>query len=221
VLAGYDPRDPRTRPGSDFAFADFAARRLSVRGLRVGVLRSDGTGQPFATPEVLAGWQVGVEKLADAGAELVEIDWPELPALRTVGGALIGQEAIAYHQPNLRTRFHEYGDFLQQRILAPYAYDTGAFVRAQQLRGELRRRANRLFERIDLLTTPSIPTVAPLLGVIGSVALSIPFNLLGWPAISLPVGNTPAGLPVGLQLVGKPWDELTVLQAAQALEETL
>jgi len=121
----------------------------------------------------------------------------------------------------LRTRFADYGEFLQQRILPVYAYATGAFIRAQQLRQLLRQRANAIFDQVDLLSTPTIPHVAPPLGTIGSTALSIPFNLLGWPAITVPVGKTLENLPIGLQLVGKPWDEATVLRAAQVLEISL
>ena len=218
VLAGPDSRDPRTRPGSALRFEQLISNEPSVQGLRIGVLRSDGTTDPLATPEVLAAWRTGLTQLERAGAELIEIDWPEMNALRIVGSTIIAGEALAFHQPNLRTRFADYGEFLQQRILPVYAYATGAFIRAQQLRQLLRQRANAIFDQVDLLSTPTIPHVAPRLGTIGSTALSIPFNLLGWPAITVPVGKTPENLPIGLQLVGKPWDEATVLRAAQVLE---
>ncbi|MDQ3250326.1 MAG: amidase [Chloroflexota bacterium] len=218
VLAGHDARDPRTRPGSELSFVQLIDPEPSVRGLRIGVLGADGTGTPLATPAVLAAWRKGLAQLEAAGAELVEIDWPDMQALRIVGSTLIAREAFAYHQPNLQTRFADYGEFLQQRLLAVYAYADGAFVRAQQLRQVLRQRANKLFEKIDLLSMPSIPTVAPPLGAIGSTALSLPFNVLGWPAISVPCGKSPEGLPIGLQLVGKPWAEATVLRAASTFE---
>lgn len=218
VLAGPDPRDPRTRPGSEFNFAQFSQLEPTVRGLRIGVLRNDGTSNPLATPEVLAAWRSGLATLEKQGAELIELDWSDFNALRIVGGVMIANEALAYHQNNFRTRFADYGEFLQQRLLAAHAYEASAFIRAQQMRGVLRQRANALFNQVDLLSTPSIPTVAPTLGTTGSTALSLPFNLLGWPAITVPVGQTDAGLPMGLQLVGKPWDEITVLRAAQVLE---
>lgn len=218
VLAGPDPRDVRTRTGSEFNFAQFAQAKTDIRGLRIGVLGNDGTSNPLATPEVLAAWRSGLARLEKQGAELIEIDLPDMNMMRMVGGAMIANEARAYHQPNLQTRFQDYGEFLQQRLLASFAYDATAFIRAQQMRAVLRQRANKIFEQVDLLSTPSIPTVAPTLGTVGSTALSLPFNLLGWPAITVPVGQTEAGLPLGLQLVGKPWDELTVLRGARALE---
>ena len=77
-----------------------------------------------------------------------------------MGSTIIAGEALAFHQPNLRTRFADYGEFLQQRILPVYAYATGAFIRAQQLRQLLRQRANAIFDQVDLLSTPTIPHVA-------------------------------------------------------------
>ena len=119
---------------------------------------------------------------------------------------------------NLRGRLDDYGEFMRQRLLAAFAYDPRAFVRAQQARVALRRQCDAIFERIDLLSTPAQPDVAPMLGSLGSLTFTAPFNILGWPAISVPSGTSADGLPFGLQLVGKPWDEATVLRAAQVVE---
>ena len=120
----------------------------------------------------------------------------------------------------LRTRLNDYGEFMRQRVVAGYAYGPRAFLQAQQARAALRRECNALFERIDLLSTPTQPGTAPTLGNIGSTVFTGPFNALGWPAISMPVGLD-AGLPLGLQLAGRPWDDATVLRAAYALESAL
>jgi aspartyl-tRNA(Asn)/glutamyl-tRNA(Gln) amidotransferase subunit A len=218
LLAGSDPRDARTRPGSSLAVEQLVGTEPTVRGLRIGVLRDDGSGKALAQPDVLAAWQAGLAALEGQGAELVEVDLPELNDLRVVGGTILAMEALAYHQPMLRTRLDDYGEFMRQRILTAYAYDTGAFVAAQQLRSILRRRCTTIFERVDLLSTPTVPAGAPPLGALTSTAFTIPFNLLGWPAISVPVGATTEELPVGLQLIGRPWDEATVLRVARALE---
>jgi aspartyl-tRNA(Asn)/glutamyl-tRNA(Gln) amidotransferase subunit A len=130
-------------------------------------------------------------------------------------------EASAYHQPWLRERLGDYGEFMRQRILAAFAYGPGALVRAQQARAALRRRCEALFERIDLLCTPTQPDVAPPLNTPGWITFTGPFNLLGWPAISVPAGLGEAGLPLGIQLVGKPWDEATILRAARAVEASI
>jgi aspartyl-tRNA(Asn)/glutamyl-tRNA(Gln) amidotransferase subunit A len=216
ALASYDPRDPRTRrnvrPPTP---TDLDA---GVGRLRIGVLGNDGSGGRLGSEAAMAAWRHGLTTLEQGGAELVHIDLPELEPLRLLNSAILAMEASAYHHPILRARLGDYGEFMRQRILAAFAYDPRAFVRAQQARAVLRQRCDTIFERIDLLSTPSQPDVAPLLGSLGSLAFTAPFNILGWPAISVPAGTSADGLPFGLQLVGKPWDEATVLRAARVVE---
>jgi aspartyl-tRNA(Asn)/glutamyl-tRNA(Gln) amidotransferase subunit A len=218
ALAGVDSRDARTRAVSAVPVSDLLAQTPDVRGLRIGVLRDDGAGGALANEEALAAWRAGLALLEKQGATLIEIDLPEMQAMRVVGATILAQEALAYHQPNLRTRLHDYGEFMRLRVLAAYAYDEGAFVRAQQVRGVLRQRANAIFAHADLLSTPTMPAAAPLLGAPSSTAFTLPFNLLGWPALSAPAGKTADGLPLGLHFAGRPWDEATVLRAGLALE---
>jgi aspartyl-tRNA(Asn)/glutamyl-tRNA(Gln) amidotransferase subunit A len=215
-LAGYDARDPRTRQGGRAPVP--ADLDEGVRGLRIGVLGDDGTGARLGSDAAIAAWRQGLAALEQNGAELVPLDLPELESLRLLNSAILAMEASSYHQPFLRARLHDYGEFMRQRILAAFAYRPGAFVRAQQARAALRQRCDMIWERIDLLSTPSQPDVAPPLGSLGSIAFTAPFNLLGWPAISVPCGAGAEDLPCGLQLVGKPWDEATVLCAARVVE---
>ncbi|MGI8552237.1 MAG: amidase, partial [Dehalococcoidia bacterium] len=214
ALEGYDSRDIRTRPSTP---VDVNLDE-GVRGLRIGVLGDDGSGMPLATPETLAAWRAGLDALKRQGAELVPIDLPETQALRIVSGVILVQEATAYHERSLRERPHDYGEFARQRLLAAYAYGPGAFVRAQQARRVLRRRFDAIFDQVDLLSTPTMPAGAPPLGVPAPVTFTNPFNALGWPAITVPVGLTSDRLPLGLQLAGKPWDDAIVLRAAHIVE---
>jgi aspartyl-tRNA(Asn)/glutamyl-tRNA(Gln) amidotransferase subunit A len=192
-----------------------------VRGVRVGVLGDDGSGQALGSAPQLAAWRRGVSALEQAGAELVEVDMPELEALRTVQGALLPIEAATFHEPMLRERMEDYGEFMRQRILAAFAFGSRAFIQAQQVRAVLRRRCARIFERIDVLTTPSQPDAGPPLGTPASTQFTGPFNSLGWPAISIPVGSMPDGRPLAMQIAGRPWDEAAVLRAARAVEVML
>jgi aspartyl-tRNA(Asn)/glutamyl-tRNA(Gln) amidotransferase subunit A len=92
-------------------------------------------------------------------------------------------------------------------------------VRAQQIRAMLRAGFDDMWREIDLLSTPTMPYGAPELGdPARNITFTAPFNTLGWPAITVPVGLAPGNLPLGLQLVGKPWDEVTVLRAANVVE---
>jgi aspartyl-tRNA(Asn)/glutamyl-tRNA(Gln) amidotransferase subunit A len=129
-------------------------------------------------------------------------------------------EAASFHAPMLRKRLADTGEFFRQRVLAAFGFGPTSFVRAQQARAYLRNRMNEIFRNVDLLSTPTMPAGAPELGTPGSTSLTGPFNLLGWPTISIPVGKTSKGLPLGLQFAGKPWDEMTVLRAASILEQS-
>jgi aspartyl-tRNA(Asn)/glutamyl-tRNA(Gln) amidotransferase subunit A len=216
VLAGYDERDPRTRPHSDFSLS--AEPESGVKGLRIGVLGEDGTGKPLAAPDALAAWQAALHGLEEAGATLVELDLPEMEALRLINAPIISVEALAYHLPMLRARLDDYGEICRNRLIRASAYGPTDLVRAQQVRQAIRRRWMAHFEQVDLLCTPAQPAAAPLLGAGASVAFTNPFNALGWPAISVPAGVNEAGLPLAIQLVAKPWDEATLLAAARAVE---
>lgn len=217
ALAGHDPRDARTRPRSEWRLREHDLD-AAERGLRLGVLRDDGSGRSLGTPPALAAWRAGIAALEQAGAHLVEIDLPELEALRTLNSTILVLEAAAYHRQTLRTRFLDYGPFPRRRLLHGFAHGPLALAQAEQVRAAVRRSCDQIWERVDLLTTPTMPDAAPPLGVLGATTFTAPFNCLGWPAVTVPVGFTSAGLPLGLQLAGKPWDEATVLRGARAIE---
>lgn len=187
-------------------------------GLRVGVLGDDGTGRPLANDDALDQWHASLRALQSAGSTLVEVDLPEMATLRAVNFLILSVEAAAYHAPALRARYDDYGEPCRSRLLAGFAYDATDFVQAQRFRRQVRRLWSPLFDRVDVLSTPSQPDVAPPLGEMASVKFTSPFNALGWPAVSVPFGSGPGGLPLATQLVGAPGREDTVLGAAGALE---
>ncbi|MFQ3662398.1 MAG: amidase [Chloroflexaceae bacterium] len=216
LLAGPDPRDGRTlRPALPFAPE---APGVDVRGLRVGLVGEDGSGRPLAEEEQRAAARRGAAALAAAGAEVLELDVPELDGLRVIGTALLGMEASAFHLPWLRTRLDAYGEFPRQRLLANFAYESGAFIRAQQGRAALRRAISERLAGLDLLVLPIHPGPIPARGTPANNGLAIPFNCLGWPALTMPAGRGSDGLPLSLQLVARPWQEATLLRAASVIE---
>jgi Asp-tRNA(Asn)/Glu-tRNA(Gln) amidotransferase A subunit family amidase len=217
VLAGHDPRDSRTRPGLAPDFT--AGLEDGVRGVRIGAIRDDGSPLDPPDPEAIAAWEDGLRALRDAGAAVTDIDLPELEDLRVLGSTIINLEALAYHEPTLRGRPDDLGEFLRDRLRVAYAYSPVAYVQAQQARAVLRARCDELLTRFDYLSTPGMPYGAPPLGEPrGNTRYSHPFNGLGWPAIVVPTGLTSDGLPLATQLVGRPWDEAGVLRTARAIE---
>jgi Asp-tRNA(Asn)/Glu-tRNA(Gln) amidotransferase A subunit family amidase len=184
------------------------------------VLHEAGTPAMPATPEAVAAWRAGLAALEGAGAALIEVSLPDLAGAGLLNSTILVLEGVAFHQQFLKDQGDRYGEFPRRRLLRAYAFGPDAFIRAQQARAVVRRRCAAVFDSVDLLSTPTMPAGAPPLGVPAAVTFTAPFNLLGWPAISMPAGRTGEGLPLGLQLVGRPWDEATVLHAAAALEGT-
>jgi Asp-tRNA(Asn)/Glu-tRNA(Gln) amidotransferase A subunit family amidase len=216
AIAGPDPSDGRTlRPAPAYAPGRLDA---GVRGLRVALVSDDGSGAPLAGAEQLDAVRRAADALAAAGAVVEELPFPQMDGLRVLGSAILGMEAAAFHLPWLRERLGDYGEFMRQRVVANLAYEPGAFVRAQQARAALRRGANALLERADILLTPIHPGPVPALGVPAANGLAIPFNTLGWPALTMPAGRGADGLPLSVQLVAGPWAEATLLRAAFCVE---
>jgi aspartyl-tRNA(Asn)/glutamyl-tRNA(Gln) amidotransferase subunit A len=225
VIAGYDAADPTTVP---VAVPDYrAALAAGARGLRIGVPRS-GLFAPVAS-DVLAAVDAALRVLAGLGAEAREVEVPALPT--TAMFDLIVTEAKHIHAATLASRAGDLGRDLQLYLSEP----PGDALRVVAALGEVRDYAAALravIEEVDLLALPTCPIGAPPIGAdlveVGGVemqtffAMSLrtaPFNAAGLPALSVPCGFTSDGLPIGLQLVGRPFDEPTVLRAGHAYEQ--
>jgi aspartyl-tRNA(Asn)/glutamyl-tRNA(Gln) amidotransferase subunit A len=227
AMAGYDPADPSTSvlPVPDYT----VALTGDVRGLRVGLLR--GFFLESATAEVRAAVEGAATMLEKAGAVVDEV---ALPGVRHAGAgslAVVATEALAYHAAWLRTRAADYDPDVRTRLMLG-AFVTGVhYVRAQQARALLRREVDEALARRDVLLAPATPITAPAIearqATLGDgpadirsalIRLTRPFNFSGHPACSLPCGVTAGGLPIGMQIVGRPFDEATVLRAADAYQ---
>jgi Asp-tRNA(Asn)/Glu-tRNA(Gln) amidotransferase A subunit family amidase len=227
AMAGHDPKDDSssTLPVPDYR----TALGQNVRGLRVGVPRA----------QFFTGLQDGVRTavenaltvLEELGMSIQEIDVPNLDEFGAVSLGILGPEAAAYHQQWLRERPDDYSPDVLNRLQASMAIPAVDYVMAQQGRARLTERFIHIMEQVDVLVTPTEPITAPRIGDSTVVLdgeertaqglltlLTRPFNVTGMPAISVPCGFDERGLPVGLQIVGRPFDEATVLQAAHAYE---
>ncbi|HBH00712.1 MAG TPA: Asp-tRNA(Asn)/Glu-tRNA(Gln) amidotransferase subunit GatA [Candidatus Rokubacteria bacterium] len=227
AMAGYDPADASTSvlPVPDYA----AALTGDVKGLRVGVLRAHFTD--VAAPEVRQAVEAAAKALEQAGATLDEVNLDDVALVPAASFAIVAAEALAYHAPWLRTRSGDYQPDVRERLRAGVVVSAAHYLRAQALRARVRAAVDRALARRDVLLAPATPIAAPALGQqearLGDgpsdvrsalIRFTRPFNFTGHPAVSLPCGFTPAGLPVGLQLVGRPFDEAMVLRAADAYQ---
>ncbi len=230
VLAGRDPRDPTTSPLAVPAYSGMLGGGLE--GVRVGVPTGFFTDPVEIDPAVLAAVQGAIHVMESVGASITEVSMPFLRHAPAVQFLTLATEASANHGWLLRTRGRELGLDVRRRLELGEFVAAPLYVRAQQARRRLVREFADVFRDADLLVTPTLPVVAPPLGAetvaIQGVQKRIqptltrftgPLNLTGLPAISLPCGTDDDGLPVGLQMVGRPFDEATLLRAAYAYEE--
>lgn len=226
VLAGPLEADRWSLPAPTASY--LAACDGEIAGLRLAW--SPGLGSFDVEPEVLAVLRASVEKFARLGCTIdeVELDLPDLgPAQQTI----VLCEASAALGP--RREEWERVPFAATRKLLTNA-DRMTYqdlIRAQWARDAYAERIAPLFANYDALLTAVTPIPATLNGTLGPKEINgqkqralfwlnfcVPFNMTGQPAASLPVGFTPLGLPVGLQLVGRRFDEATLLRLAAAYE---
>jgi aspartyl-tRNA(Asn)/glutamyl-tRNA(Gln) amidotransferase subunit A len=227
AMAGYDAADATTSvlPVPDYV----AALDGDVKGLRIGMLRDCFVDS--AAPEVRAAVERAAGMFTRAGAVVDEVSLPLSPHVAAASFAIVASEALAYHADNLRTRAAEYQADVRERLMMGVVVSGLHYVRAQQVRALVRAEVDGALARRDVLLAPSTPIVATLIGerqtLIGDVLADVraslirytrPFNVSGHPACSLPCGFTGSGLPIGMQLVGRPFDEATVLRAADAFQ---
>jgi aspartyl-tRNA(Asn)/glutamyl-tRNA(Gln) amidotransferase subunit A len=134
-------------------------------------------------------------------------------------------ETYEYHRENLRTRPEGYRESLRPRVHMGALFTGADFLRAQRLRERFRREVDALFERVDLLVFPGQAAPAlkfedfPMKGLATpAMRYTAPWNLLGLPAVVVPCGFSREGLPVSIQIVGRAFDDATVLRLARAYE---
>ena len=171
--------------------------------------------------------------LERAGALVDEVNLAEVPRVSAASFAIVPTEALAYHAEWLRTRAADYQRDVRERLMIG-AFVTGVqYVRGQQARQLLRQEVDAVLERRDVLLAPATPIPAPLLGeketTLGDgtsdvrsalIRFTRPFNLSGHPVCSVACGFTTSGLPIGMQIVGRSFDEATVLRAADAYQRS-
>ena len=229
IIAGYDPQDVAS---ADIPVPDYtAALTGDVQGLRIGLPR-----QYFDAPldpEVRQSVNDAVGQLESLGAEIRDVDFPEFNDAAAISTTMLMAEATACFRELLASDGGRMYEPVRLRLEAGLFISAADYLRAQQGRAVFDRAARRLLEDVDLLAGPSEPVTAPpilqqlvLAGEqeIGTVAAltqyTRPYNITGFPAISVPCGFSSEGLPIGLQLAGRPFDEETVLRAAHAYEQS-
>jgi aspartyl-tRNA(Asn)/glutamyl-tRNA(Gln) amidotransferase subunit A len=219
-LAGHDPADPASS-GAPVAHY-VGALDEGIRGLRVGVVRDyffEGV-----TDEVASAFAAALDVLRRLGATVRDVQVPSIHAAPAFMVIML-TEAFAYHERDLRERPDLYGDVLREKLMAGGLFRADEYVQAQRLRRQLCDDVARVLQDVDVLVTPTSPTPAPAFSVVLDPDFPFgrsnmpPFNMTGLPALALPCGFSSAGLPLSLQIAGRPFDEATVLRAGHAYEQ--
>jgi aspartyl-tRNA(Asn)/glutamyl-tRNA(Gln) amidotransferase subunit A len=227
VMAGHDAHDPGTapRPVPDYA----SSLNGDVRGLRIGVPQ-----QYFydaLDPEVESAVRQALEVMKGLGASVRQVSWPSLRFATLTALTIVLAEASAFHEAWIRSRPQDYHPDIALLLKWGLLLPASAYLKAQRLRALMCREVAGLWREVDVLVTPATMLAAPRPGEspvrLGDRRLSMreallrlmrPFNLTGLPAMSIPCGYTADGLPIGLQIAGKPFDETTILRVGHAYE---
>ena len=222
AIAGHDPRDPVSadRPVPDL----LAGIDRGAQQLRVGVPTNHVWEE--CDPAIAAAVRDAIEALARAGAEIHEIVWPRAADYAKAASVILGVEARAYHEGAFPGRSSEYGPLVRARLASQGDVDADTYARSMKLLLEARAGgADRDLDGIDVLAMPTVPTRAWTIEQAKEIArpsewtrITRIFDLTGQPAISVPCGMDPDGLPIGLQFAARMWDEAAALRAARAYE---
>ncbi|HJX44673.1 MAG TPA: amidase [Geodermatophilus sp.] len=228
AIAGFDARDPGSarEPVPDFT-ADLDA---GVRGLTLGVPVNYFFDD--VDPEVEAAVREGIAVLEAQGATLREVEIPYADQMMAVEFGVLVPEASAYHQEMLRESGERYTDDVRVFLDVGETILATQYIKALRVRTLVQQAFRRAFEGLDALVCPTLPAAAAEVGqttftfpggkekaVIDAwVGHSAPGNITGLPALTVPCGSTSAGLPIGLQVIGRPFDEVGVLRVGQAHE---
>jgi aspartyl-tRNA(Asn)/glutamyl-tRNA(Gln) amidotransferase subunit A len=224
VVAGYDSRDPTSL---DVVTDDFAAGlEGGVKGLRIGV-ETDYFFYESVEPSVRWAAERAIAVLEELGASIIHVNIPDLVQARSSALALLLADASSYHQKWLRERGGEYHPGTRAMLEAGEVVLATDYLRALQVRRRFKFGMKEVFREhnLDAVVTPTTPiTAVPLTSLAEAVTLRgetplsamvhhcIPFNFSGQPALSLPCGFSEEGLPIGLQIVGRPLAESLLLR---------
>ena len=226
VIAGHDPLDPAS---ADLPVPDFSAGlSQGIDGLKIGYTRAFYIHNEMANPEIIAALDKTAETLAGLGADVVEVDMPAWELFQACGSTIMMSEAYTIHEADLKTRPEAYGRYAYQRIVAGGIISASDYINALRLRRELTAKVNDgPLATCDALLAPTALTPANAFSDFGRDAgpwkgmLTIPYNVTGNPALSVPIGFSTSGLPLGCQIVGRPFDEVMCFRIGAALEAAM
>ena len=238
AIARYDPRDPNSvsgppAPASASLIGGAEGRGpLSLQGIKLGVPQESFVAP--LDPEVRAAWKAALRVLQEEGAEIIDVELPRPPML-TYRNIQRPEATLAHIQSGwFPARSDDYTEATRENLLKGQQVPAIDYLQAQQERRQFSSAIRAVMQRVNGLVLPTIPLPAfpvelsyqdiLIDGVVdnstvGLLRLTMPFNLAGLPAISLPCGFSSDGMPIGLQIAGKPFEEAMILRIAHAYQQ--
>ena len=229
AIAGHDPKDPTS---SAAPVADYAgALRENVKGMVIGVPRDYiSECAPRTESIVLKLVDTAIEDLKSLGARLEEVKVPILHLATLANAVIYYNEFWAAHKSDAAWVLKNGAAQRRARIYLGILTNSADYIQAQRVRSRLRAEFAEVFNRVDCLALPCQAGPAPLVKDVGPIDTLFkhvvpeyhgPFNLVGLPTLSVPCGFSEKKLPVALQLVGRPFDEVTILRAGYTYQQHL
>lgn len=222
VMGGYDELDPttvKTLPGD---YSSHLRDGMKERKLALAV----GSYIEEADPQVLNAVREAAQALINEGASVHEVDVDFLKEAALANALMTQADGAAFHRERLKEHPDWFGADVRQRLETGAAYTSTEYALARRAQAEAKRRCDLIFDEYDTLLLPTTPITAPVLEGENAVErarqltrFTAPFNLTGLPALSVPCGFSKEGLPIGLQIVSRPWNEAGVLRAGYAFQE--
>jgi aspartyl-tRNA(Asn)/glutamyl-tRNA(Gln) amidotransferase subunit A len=227
AIAGYDSADPTSinAPVPDYA----NALKEDVKGMVIGVPRQfieELRGKTDA--EVLTLVDKGIRQLESLGARIQDVVIPTIKYATQANAVIYYNEHYAGYREEAKIAIKTGATARRARIYFGILTGSADYLQAQRIRSQVKRECFEAFQKVDLLALPCQMSTAPMFEEVDALdtlrkhlapEYHSPFNLTGLPAMSLPCGFSNANLPVALQLVGKPFDEMTVLRAAYTYQQ--
>src|SRR5215470_11069468 len=222
AIAGHDPNDPAsaTRPVPDYR----AALTGDIKGLRIGVVRHLHEDDCPVNAEVRAALDEAFAVFRSLGATTGEARLRPAQDYFDVKVTIAESELLAVHERVLRTRPGDFGEDFLGRVLPAVLISGRDYIQAQRERRRMLAEMAPVYADFDVLVTATASAPAPLLGTSRTIqfwqrpSLTTPFNVTGGPALAQCIGFSNSGLPLSMQIIGRPFDDATVLRVAHAYE---
>ena len=230
AIAGYDPKD---RYSWNVLVPDYRqALTGDIQGIKLGVVQ-ERMDSPDLDPEFRDTVAKAISTLGEIGASSQDVSIPLAPKAGALTMSILSVEWSNLHRPLFEPNIDELDHNNKIRFLTGSVIPAQFYYKAQKIRAVLRQQILDALEQVDVLVLPTGPVTAPpvesvpgvqskehaLTGLAGRISFTGPFNLAGTPALSVPCGFSSSGMPMGLQIVGRPFAEETVLRVAHAYEQ--